>query len=127
MKGDLSEGFAKLYVVCKENKVDVIVVNTPHPKFDIYACREVYAKNSEVVIDLCRKHGVSYYDFSLAKSELFDGKKQYFYDFEHLNQEGSKAFSNAMAELLIMRKQGKPVEELFWDAKEYTMTIENPH
>lgn len=119
LKENLLDKFEKLLIVCKENHADVIVINTPHPKFDILACRDSYEKNTEIISELCRMHKVEYYDFSIAKPEIFAEQDQYYYDFEHLNYEGSQVFSNALADFMIRRKQGEMVENLFWSVEEY--------
>ncbi|MBQ8279952.1 MAG: SGNH/GDSL hydrolase family protein [Roseburia sp.] len=116
---ELLEQFGKLLQLCKEQEVDVIVINSPHPTFDVVSCYETYAQSEAIVKELCQEYGADYYNFSLAKPELFDAKPEYFYDFEHLNDEGAKVFSRALCEFLEKRAAGQNVEEEFYTVEEY--------
>ena len=111
--------FQKLLELCSEKGVDLIVINSPHPTFDLVSCYDTYEMNHELVKEMCEEYGVEYYDFSLAKPELFDAKEDYFYDFEHLNYEGATAFSNAVCDLLEMRESGKLSSDMFYSVEEY--------
>lgn len=112
-------GFEEVLKLCAEKEVDVIVVNTPHPAFDVVSCYETYAENEEKVIAICEKYGAEYYNFSLVKPELFELKAEYFYDFEHLNQEGAEAFDNILCEVLTRRADGEDMKTYFYSVEEY--------
>ena len=105
--------------VCKENGADVLVINTPHPDFDILSCYEMYGENTRIVSDLCEKYEIDYYDFSLAKQEIFDDKEEYYYDYEHLNLEGSQAFCSQLCDLLQQRAAGVDMKNYFYSVEEY--------
>lgn len=109
----------KLLAICEESGADVIVVNTPHPTFDIISCAETYGDNTELVQSLCEKYNVDYYDFSLAKPELFDAKEEYYYNFEHLNGTGAEVFCNVFCDLMQKRATGENVEDYFYSVKEF--------
>lgn len=123
LQEELLEKFEKLLIICKKENVDVIVVNTPHPEFDILACIDTYAQNEEKVKDLCKKYEVDYYNFSLAKPELFEAKKDFFYDYEHLNYEGSQAFCTIFCEFLQMRNKNENLDKHFYDIEDYIENI----
>ena len=38
---------------------------------------------------LFAEYDVDYYDFNLAKPEVFETKEDYYIDYEHLNEKGS--------------------------------------
>lgn len=119
LRGEQLEEFEKLLNICKAAGVDVLVINTPHPDFDVRACEQVYEKNTRTLVRLCEEYGVEYYDFSLAKPEIFQGKNEYYFDYEHLNYEGSQIFSQTMCDFLIRREKGESMEKYFYTVDEY--------
>ena len=116
---DAVTDFEKILKLCRDKGVEVIVVNTPHPAFDVISCYESYGENEKRVIDICESYGAEYYNFSLVKPELFVWKDEYFYDFEHLNEEGTKVFDKMLCEMLIRRADGENMEPYFYSVEEY--------
>ena len=119
LQENLLEKFEELLLICKKENVDVIVVNTPHPEFDVLSCADTYAENDEKVKNLCKKYEVDYYNFSLAKPVLFDTKEEFFYDYEHLNYEGSQAFCTMFCDFLQMRNTDEDLDKYFYTVEEY--------
>ena len=116
---DMLAEFEVLLQLCNENDVDLIIVNTPHPSFDVVACYESYENNQEQLKALCQKYGAEYYDFSLAKPEIFDAKEEYFGDFEHLNYEGSQIFDQYFCDFLNRRANGEDMNAYFYSVDEF--------
>lgn len=111
--------FEQLLKLCNEEGVELIVINTPHPAYDVISCYDTYGMNYKQVKELCEKYGADYYDFSLAKPELFQAEEDYFYDFEHLNYKGARAFSDTMCDLLERRDNGESLAESFYALKDF--------
>lgn len=111
--------FKQLLALCKEHDVDLVVINSPHPAYDVVSCYDVYETQHEQVKSICESYGVDYYDFSLAKPELFAIRNNYFYDFEHLNYQGVQVFSNAVCDLLEKREKGESLEDSFYSVEEF--------
>ena len=118
-------GFEKVLKLCADKGVKVIVVNTPHPAFDVVSCYESYAENEKRVTDICEKYGAEYYNFSLVKPELFVLEDEYFYDFEHLNKEGTEQFDKVLCEVLQNRAEGKDMNAYFYSVEEYLKVHES--
>lgn len=111
--------FEEMLVLCKENGADVIVVNTPHPALDVISCYDVYAQNDNVIRELCQTYGVDYYNFSLAKESVYEGKIENYYDYEHLNYEGSQEFCRMLSEFLMRRAAGDDMKDCFYTVEEF--------
>lgn len=111
--------FEELMELCNSEGVDLVVVNTPHPAQDVVACNGIYREMDKLVRELCSRHGVEYYDFSLAKPELFDSKIEYFADCEHLNHNGAQAFSKMFCDFLQKRQNGEDINQYFYTVDEY--------
>ena len=111
--------FKELMTYCNENGIELIVVNTPHPAYDIVTGYSYYENMDRVISGLCKDYGAAYYDFSLVKPELFENKMEYFYDFEHLNYDGAQKFSNMFCKFLQKRQNGEDVEQYFYTVKEF--------
>lgn len=116
---EMMEEFEKIIRICKENGIDLIVVNTPHPSYDVISCYEYYNRNEDEFLALCDAHGIDYYDFSLAKPEVYEPKDEYYADHEHMNQIGSQIFSQKVCDLLLRRAQDENMDGYFYDAQEF--------
>ena len=111
--------FEELIKYCKEKKVDVFVVNTPHPKFDVLSYDLSYEEYSRMIQMICEKNEVDYYDFSLVKEELFPSDNKYYYDYEHLNYEGSQLFCEMLCDFMIRRENGESMDGYFYSIEEF--------
>lgn len=99
---------------CNRHDIDFIVVNMPRPSYDIKMYGEEYFDNKAQLEALQTAWGFSYYDFNFVSEELFDTEnKEYYFDFEHLNAVGAKAFSESFGKFLLLREEGKDVTTLF--------------
>lgn len=111
--------FEKLLQLCSQRGIDCIVINTPHPYFDVVVCYEFYERNQNEVKALCQKYGADYYDFNLAKPEIFETRPEYYSDYEHMNKEGSQVFCKELCNFLLQREAGVNVEECFYSVSEF--------
>lgn len=116
---EMMEALEEMLVLCNEKDVELIVVNTPHPFFDVVACYEFYEQNDREVRSLCEEYGVDYYDFSLAKPEIYQAKSEYYSDYEHLNAEGAEAFSMQLCDFLTRRAAGEDMDSYFYSVEEF--------
>ena len=116
---EMLEEFERMLKFCNENNLDLIIVNTPHPAFDVVSCYEYYEDNQNQLKAYCEKYDVDYYDFSLAKAEIFENRAEYFGDFEHLNKQGSEAFCQQLSEFLNRRKAGEDMDKYFYPVEEF--------
>lgn len=111
--------FEKMLEFCKQNDLELIVLNTPNPVFDVVVCHEFYEKNQNRLMEICDKYGVDYYDFSLAKPEVYEVRSEYFCDSEHLNRQGSENFCYMLSDFLNRRANGEEMEKYFYSVEEY--------
>lgn len=109
--------------LCKQNDVELIIVNTPRPTFDITTYLGDYYGQYLWLKDFFAEYDVDYYDFNFAKPEVFISKPDYYYNFEHLNAVGAEAFSERFAEFLRMREQEDDDEKYFYNWEEYLESI----
>lgn len=111
--------FEDMLVYCQQEGIDIIVINTPQPVFDLISCYESYEKNERRLLDICEKYDVDYYDFSLAKPELYEIKAKNFCDNEHLNRQGAEEFCVKLSEILNRRAKGESLNEYFYSVEEF--------
>lgn len=111
--------FENLMQLCNANGADLIVVNVPHPVYDVISCFEYYGKMEEQIAQLCESYGVDYYNFSLVKPEVFENLTEYFYNYEHLNYQGAQVFSKAFCDFMVKRESGEDVDAYFYSVEEY--------
>ena len=116
---DMLEEFETMLVFCQEHDVELIVINAPHPAFDVVTCYQSYAKNESILKEYCEKYDADYYDFSLAKPEVFETKTSYFGDYEHLNREGAEVFCRQLSEFMRKRADGEDMSHCFYSVEEF--------
>ena len=111
--------FEQLLAYCKENEVELIIINTPHPAFDVISCYEYYEDNQKQFRSYCENYGAKYYDFSLVKPDVFENKIDYFCDYEHLNRKGSELFCKKLSDFLVEESTGKDMSQYFYTIEEF--------
>lgn len=119
LNGRMITEFVETLKFCRENNLDLIVVNTPHPVFDVVSCFLYYETDYNLVKSYCEQYDVDYYDFSLAKPEIFESKAEYFCDYEHLNKYGAQAFCQSLSEFLNRRAAGEDMGPYFYSVEEF--------
>lgn len=107
--------------LCEENEIELVVINTPRPTFDILSYGEEYYTTYDWLSEYLAERGAVYYDFNFAKPEIFQSRPEYYFNFEHLNQEGADAFSEAFAafEQLRLANENMDRKEYFYNWTEY--------
>lgn len=118
-KEDSLEVLSKICEICEENEVELIVINTPRPRFDVLFYGEEYYTKYEQIKSFLTERGAKYYDFNLVKPEIFERNKDYYYNFEHLNKKGSDAFCKSLAKFEKLRMQSIDMEEYFYNWEEF--------
>ena len=82
---DLLDKLDEICQLCKENDVELIVINTPRPTFDVVSYGEEYYETYEWLREYLKERDALYFDFNFAKPELFESAPDYYFNFEHLN------------------------------------------
>lgn len=116
----------RICALCKDNGAKLTVVVTPVPVSAVLCFGEDYFTRLSWVSGYFEEHGVDFYDFNLARPELFDRKGDYFKDWIHLNDKGATAFSESIARLYqVQNTQDKAAERaLFYSPEEYLKSID---
>lgn len=121
------ESYDKMRAICQlcnDNGIELFFINTPKAVYDVLSFGEdYYFEVDEGIRGVCQEYGATYYDFNLAKPELFENRKEYLADFEHLNEIGAEVFTKAFCDLYLDCKTGKKSAEeiqlLFYNREEY--------
>lgn len=113
----------KLCDYCAGNGIELIVVGVPMPANNIEYYGDRYFGQYDVISTLLAGHGVPYYDFNLAKPELFDPQPEYFADYAHLNGTGAAVFGKALGAFLADPVQ-RGDDSAFYTQQEYWESLE---
>lgn len=109
--------------LCRENGTRLLVVSAPKTTLDVISY-ETYFDDYNYFKQLAAQYGAAYYDFSLAKPELFENREpDYHRDWTHMNAAGGHAFSQCMANFLQMLDAGQDVNALFKTPQEYLADV----
>lgn len=110
--------------MCQESGVPMLVINTPRTVMDVISY-ETYFDDYYYFNQLCAQYNASYFDFNLAKPELFKSvEPDYYRDNIHMNRAGGQAFSQSMAKLLARLSAGEEVASLFITPEEYMASVD---
>ena len=88
----------------KEKNIRIILITTPFRKYynDFFTNELLNEKFYKYIYQIKNKYNLEYYDFSHSY-EIFE-KEEYFNDYDHLNEKGSKIFMKEIEKIL---KRGK--------------------
>lgn len=115
----------KICDFCRQKGICLYVINMPLPEYYVAAFPEQYFERGDRIRRTCEEHGAAYYDFNLSRPELFERRDSYYMDFEHMNQEGAEAFTDAVSELIRKVQSGEDVSgEFYADAEDYLKSID---
>lgn len=102
---------------------EFIAYMPPLSDFALIDMAQSYADFSRQFAEIVEAHGGRYYDFNLAKPELFESRESYFFDFEHCNFSGATALSTALAQVVGMQRAGEDASALFMTFDEKLASI----
>ena len=86
--------------LCRENGVQLVVVVTPRPAFNVLAYGEKYPEQMSRLQQVVEQGGDTFIDANMAKGGWWEPRDVDFYDGEHLNHDGAARFSRAFAQAL---------------------------
>lgn len=110
--------------LCEENGVELVAFAPPRPDFGYIDMGERYNDYLQQMKAIVEEHGGSYYDFNLARPELFDSQEIYYRDWEHCNAIGASAFSESLAKLMAAKDAGEDIDRLFMTYDEKLASID---
>ena len=110
--------------LCEENGVELIIFVDPLADFHIVSFGEKYEELSGWLRDFALSHGAQYWDFNLAKPELFENSKAYYNDYQHMNLDGANALSAAFVILLKRLDEGGSTDDLFCSYEERVARVD---
>ena len=123
LDADRERTLREICAFCQDNDIELIVITLPMTANNIEYYGDDYFTLHDQIAGLLGEFDVSYYDFNLAKPNLFDPKLEYFANNTHLNVEGSAVFSAALGAFLA-----DPTEPddpaLFYTEQEYWDSLE---
>lgn len=114
--------------LCRENGVQLVVVVTPRPGYNVLAYGEKYPQQMSRLQQLVEESGGTFFDANMAKGGWYEPGDTDFYDGEHLNHDGAARFSRAFAQALKTLDAGGSTADLTypydqWD--NYLASIDN--
>ncbi len=126
-RGDVSKkglGYLDSIIkLCDKNDVDLTIVVPPYPTSVILSWGNSYETRREYIEKWLQERGQTYYDFNMAKPELYEKEADYFKDWDHNNADGAEVFSKSLGELLTKLDNGEDVSGLFYSWDDYLNTI----
>lgn len=99
--------------LCEENGAKLMIIIHPmHAGFMLY--HPDYIPYNASLMRFCEENGIPCYNFSYAKPEFIPNLDAYFFDYDHMNSEGSRILSQAFADFMNMYRDGEDVSRLFY-------------
>ena len=98
--------------LCRENGVQLVVVVTPRPAYNVLAYGEKYPEQMSRLQQVVEQAGGTFLDANLARGGWYEPRDTDFYDGEHLNHDGATSFSQAFAGALQVLDAGGSTSDL---------------
>ena len=98
--------------LCRESGVQLVVVVTPRPAFNVLVYGEKYSEQMSRLQRVVEQGGGTFVDANLLRSEAYSPLDADFGDGEHLNRTGATRFSQAFASVLQALDAGQDIGAL---------------
>lgn len=103
----------KICAYCRENGIQLYVINAPKPAYDILAYGEAYGREGRMLEEQISAWGAQYYDFGLLRPEHYVIEESSFIDKEHMNRTGAELFSPVLGKYLVRLENGEDISADF--------------
>ena len=126
VSGDALAAADRICQLCRENGARLTVLVTPVPTSAVLCFEDDYFTRMDYVSGFFEERGARFFDFNLAKPELFSARTDYYKDWIHLNDNGAESFSRSAALLHCMlygEDTKEDPEDLFYTPEEYLASI----
>lgn len=112
--------------LCAANGVELYVVVTPRPTYEVFHLGDSYAQLMGLCKSLVEEHGATYVDANALRPTVYQAAQSEFADAQHLNEKGSERFSLQLAALVRSLESGADLSQDFysydaWD--EYLQSV----
>lgn len=99
--------------LCEENGAKLLIIIHPmHAGFMLY--HPDFIPYNASLMRFCEENGIECYNFSYAKPEFIPNLDPYFFDYDHMNAEGSRILSEAFSDFMNLYRNGEDVSRLFY-------------
>ena len=99
--------------LCEENGAKLLILIHPmHAGFMLY--HPDFIPYNASLMRFCEENDIECYNFSYAKPEFIENLDPYFFDYDHMNAEGSRILSEAFADFMNLYRNGEDVSHLFY-------------
>lgn len=113
--------------LCKENDVQLVVVVTPRPAFNVLVYGEKYPEQMSRLQQMVEAEGATFVDANMLHAETYSPQDGDFADGEHLNYAGATRFSQAFAGVLQALDSGQDVESLSYSYNDWDQYLASIH
>ena len=100
--------------LCAERGVELYVVVTPRPSFEVLGYGEVYPANMSALQEMVEAGSGTYLDFNLIHADVYAPLDDDFGDPEHFNPVGAERFSKALGTLIARAEAGEDIAADFY-------------
>lgn len=108
------EAIERMATICEERGIEFVVAVSPVAPFEQLYLGMRYPHNMDEVAHVVRKHGGLYFDFSLAREDVYRARYDELLDSHHLNDAGARRFAPFFADVLARAEAGEDVSSLFY-------------
>ena len=113
--------------LCREHGVQLVVVVTPRPAFNVLVYGEKYPEQMALLQQVTEQEGVAFVDANLLHAETYSPQDADFGDGEHLNHDGATRFSQAFAGVLQALDAGQDVGSLSYSYDSWNQYLASIH
>lgn len=104
---------SRMIRLCRAEGSEVVLVSTPLPMATLLTLGN-YRDVHRYFAAIAEEHGAPYFDFNLARAELYARPDADYFDTNHLNEQGAAAFSAALCKVLVRYRTGEDTKDWFY-------------
>ena len=108
------DALLRILELCQQEGVELYVVVTPRPSFEVLGFGEVYPANMSELQHIVEEGGGIYLDFNLIHADVYAPLDDDFGDPEHFNPVGAERFSQALGTMIARIDAGEDVTGDFY-------------
>lgn len=124
---DNMDALASICDLCRDNGVELYVIVTPRPTYEVYHLGLGYAQLMGSCKQLVESHGATYIDSNALHADVYHPLATDFADAQHLNEDGSARFTSLVGNLVTSVESGEDISGDFYsydDWSSYLATVQ---
>ncbi|MBR3320870.1 MAG: hypothetical protein IKG04_02895 [Exiguobacterium sp.] len=125
LKKEYVEILGDMCDLCREHDVDLVVIIPPLARFNAFDYGESWFLLTDQIRSVVESGGATFYDCNMLRTDYFSFDDSFYYNTQHLNVTGAKAFTKTLCQILQERQSDGDTQQFFYSPDEYRQSFDN--